>query len=539
MIQNPILPGFHPDPCICRVGDDYYIATSTFEWWPGVRIHHSRDLKHWRLVGHALDRPSQMDLAGVPDSGGIWAPCLTHADGVFWLIYTVVRHFRNGFKDAPNYLVTAERIEGPWSDPVFLNSSGFDPSLFHNRDGRKWLVNQLWNHQPAHHRFAGIVLQEYDPRRRKLVGPIRNIFRGSTLGFTEGPHLYRRGDFYYLLTAEGGTGVNHAVTLARSRDIEGAYELSPNHPVLTSRDRPHLRLQKAGHASLVETQGGDWYLVHLCGRWVSDTNRVCILGRETAIQRVNWTAEGWLELTQGGNEPHAAIPEPALPAHPWPAVAARDDFDSEALDSRFQSLRAPFDPRCGSLTERPGWLRLYGRMSPVNLFEQSVVAQRVTGFQAEASCVMEFAPEDFQQMAGLMAIYDTTKWYYLRVTRLDRRLVVGVTWNDNGKYGEGGGDIELPERVPLRLKGVIDGERLVFKYAAGTDDWQDIQGVFDALRLSDEYGQGGFTGAFFAMACHDISGRRMPADFDWFEYRDLESGHGHGSTLRVGASPVR
>jgi xylan 1,4-beta-xylosidase len=171
-ISNPILRGFNPDPSIVRVGEDYYIATSTFEWFPGVQIHHSRDLVNWRLLTRPLTRPSQLNMLGAPDSCGVWAPCLTHADGKFWLIYTDVKRYGRttvggasgaSLRDFHNYLVTADDIEGPWSDPVFLNSSGFDPSLFHDDDGRKWLLNQLWDHRPGRNRFAGIVAQEYDP----------------------------------------------------------------------------------------------------------------------------------------------------------------------------------------------------------------------------------------------------------------------------------------------------------------------------------------------------------------------------------------
>ena len=220
MIANPILRGFNPDPSIVRVGDDYYIATSTFEWYPGVQIYHSRDLATWRLLTRPLRRPDQLNMLGDPDSCGVWAPCLTHADGLFHLIYTDVKRYgRTGasFRDFHNYLVTSPSIEGDWSDPIYLNSSGFDPSLFHDDDGRKYLVNMLWDHRPGANRFGGIVLQEYSPSARALVGERTRIFEGTPIGFTEAPHLYKRGGCYHLLVAEGGTSWGHAVTMARSR----------------------------------------------------------------------------------------------------------------------------------------------------------------------------------------------------------------------------------------------------------------------------------------------------------------------------------
>ncbi len=168
MIRNPILRGFNPDPSICRAGDEYYIATSTFEWFPGVQIHHSRDLANWELACRPLDRASQLDMRGNPDSGGVWAPCLSYADGRFWLVYTDVRRFDGNFKDAHNYLVTAPRIGGPWTDPIYVNSWGFDPSLFHDDDGRRWFLNLQWKHlsqsvggSPKHPAFDGILLQEW------------------------------------------------------------------------------------------------------------------------------------------------------------------------------------------------------------------------------------------------------------------------------------------------------------------------------------------------------------------------------------------
>ena len=215
-ITNPVLKGFNPDPSILRVGDDYYIATSTFEWFPGVQIYHSRDLINWKLIARPLNRVSQLDLKGVSSSEGVWAPCLSYDNGVFYLIYTIVKLWTYaGPRDLDNYLVTTTDIRGDWSEPIYLNSSGFDPSLFHDDDGRKWLVNQLWDHRQGKNKFAGIVLQEYSHKEKGLVGPITNIFKGTELGLVEAPHIYKRNGYYYLMTAEGTT-FKHAVTFARS-----------------------------------------------------------------------------------------------------------------------------------------------------------------------------------------------------------------------------------------------------------------------------------------------------------------------------------
>ncbi len=322
-ILNPILRGFNPDPSIVRVGDDYYIATSTFEWYPGVQIHHSRDLVHWRLLTRPLSRSSQLNMLGDPDSCGVWAPCLSYADGLFYLIYTDVKRYGRttvggpsgaSLRDFHNYLVTSPRIDAGWSDPIYLNSSGFDPSLFHDDDGRKYLVNQLWDHRPDHNRFAGIVLQEYSVQRPGLIGDRKLIFHGTPLGLTEAPHLYKRNGFYYLLTAEGGTGWQHAVTMARSRALTGPYELHPDVYILSSRNRPDVELQRAGHADLVETKSGETYMVYLCGRPLRNRGR-CTLGRETAIQPMMWSADGWLRTQDGQGIPELEVSAPTLPVH--------------------------------------------------------------------------------------------------------------------------------------------------------------------------------------------------------------------------------
>ena len=416
-ITNPILPGFNPDPSAVRVGDDFYIATSTFEWYPGVQIHHSRDLKNWRLVARPLNRADLLDMRGNPDSGGIWAPCLSYADGLFWLIYTDVKRLDGNFKDAHNYLATCPTVDGEWSERVYLNSSGFDASLFHDDDGRKWLVNMIWDHRPWCNRFGGIYLQEYSVEHKKLVGPMTNIFRGSPLGLTEAPHLYKRDGWYYLVTAEGGTGYQHAMTVARSRNIDGPYELDPQGYLLTAKDNRDLPLQRCGHGDLFDTALGDTYLVHLCGRPIDGLQR-SPLGRETGLQKFEWSEDGWPRIAgaTGDGLPSLEVPAPDLPEHPWPSAPARHDFDSPELPIDFQWLRSPEPGRFMSLDERPGFLRLKGKESLGSWFEQALVARRQQALRFSAETRLEFNPTNFQQMAGLVSYYNTHKYHYCYVS---------------------------------------------------------------------------------------------------------------------------
>ena len=539
-LRNPILPGFNPDPSIVRVGDDYYIATSTFEWYPGVQIHHSRDLVHWRLLTRPLNRASQLNMLGDPDSCGIWAPCLTYADGLFWLIYTDVKRFGRSttggasgasMRDFHNYLVTSPRIDGDWSDPVPLNSSGFDPSLFHDDDGRKYLLNMLWDHRPGQNRFAGILLQEYSVTERRLIGERQIIFPGTPLGFTEAPHLYQRDGWYYLLTAEGGTNWNHAVTMARSRHLTGPYELHPDTYVLSARLRPDAELQRAGHADIVETPGGETYMVYLCGRPLRNRGR-CTLGRETAIQKMTWGADGWLRTLDGQGVPTLDTQAPALPAHPFPPAPVREDFNAPQLPVDFQWLRSPFPGELFSLTARPGYLRLHGRETIGSVFHQSLVARRQQAHCYTAATVVEFEPRHFQHLAGLVCYYNSVKFHYFHIThddRLGKHLRVMSALPDSLQADAFTAPIPIRAGHAVHLRVEVDFERLYFGYRLeglhAPGDWQWLPTPLDASILSDEANPPGlpnFTGAFVGLACQDLAGTRHPADFDYFDYQERE-----------------
>lgn len=526
MILNPILPGFNPDPSICRVDNDFYIATSTFEWYPGVQIHHSRDLANWRLVSRPLSRASQLDMRGNPDSCGIWAPCLSHADGRFWLVYTDVKRFDGKFKDAHNYIVTSDAIDGEWSDPVYVNSSGFDPSLFHDDDGRKWFVNLRWNHRgsgtggnPKHDSFDGILLQEWDPERG-LIGDVEDIFDGSPRGLTEGAHLFKRNGWYYLTAAEGGTGYGHAVTMARSRDIRGPYELHPEMHLVCTVDTPDHPIQRTGHGQYVEAPDGTPWHTFLMGRPIFDlaeTGRFCPLGRETGIERCVWR-DDWLYLEGGGLLPRVEVPSDAKSA---PTAASDTDF-SEGLPHEFQWLRTPEPGRI--FRTGKGGLTLIGRESVGSWFEQSLVARRQEHFAYSAETKLQFDPVTYQQAAGLTTYYNRHKFHAALVTHEPGVGHVLSVVSCLGDWPDG--ILTYHERAlplvdgPVVLRVEVDHARQQFLLGSA-DGWVPVGPQLDATIVSDEAGRGehgSFTGAFVGMLAFDTSGSAREANFGRFAY---------------------
>lgn len=546
MIHNPILKGFHPDPSIVRVGEDYYIATSTFEWWPGIRLHHSTDLVNWELIEYPLNRASQLDLRGVGASQGVWAPCLTYDKGVFYLLYTVVNSFYCNMYDTNNYLVTATDIHGPWSDPIPLNNFGFDPSMFHDDDGRKYMVSMVTDHRVPKKYVGRLVLQEYDPVQQKMTGPVRDIYRADQI-FLEGPHIFKRNGWYYLFSADTGTGEGHGQTIQRSRDVWGPYEMyqadfmertadNEAYSILTSRHHEDILLQKSGHCDLVETPEGEWYAVHLCGRAMDRRNpadaprfageRRYMLGRETAIQKMKWTEDDWLVMADGSTTPKEYVEEPCgrQTVGKQQEEAERDHFDKPVLDPEYQSLRIPMTEHYLSLTERRGHLRMYGRSGLSSKFSQTLIAKRLTEFDMDISAKMEFDPEVFKQMAGLILLYDTDNYLYLHVSMdEDCGKCITLLKAENKKYEYLTDYIPIYSGLPIYLKAEMRNGYIDFSYRVEGCEWQKIAEHIDGSFMSDEAcNEGWFTGAMAGSCCQDLTGFGKYADFDWFEVKPYE-----------------
>lgn len=540
MIVNPILPGFHPDPCICRKGDDYFLAVSTFEWLPGIPVYHSRDLKHWELYTHVITKENPVDLKRLPSAKGIWAPCLTYceAEDLFYVVYGVMNSMNARYFDVDNFLITAKDIRGPWSEPVYLHSAGFDASIFHDDDGRKYVVSLEWETREGYEKPGFICMAEYSAEKKAIVGYPKRIWKGGTdRGCMEGPHLTKHDGRYYLMCAEGGTGYNHCVTMGRAGQVWGPYEGDPKNPIVTSvpgysnerQDPDHLKkryfnpdsvLQKSGHGSYVTTQKGEVYLVHLTARPFVPELR-CTLGRETAIQKMTWTEDGWLRMADGTNLAKLQVEEPDLPECILERIPDFDDFEEEHLRNYYYAPRIFPETFC-DLKARPGYVRLRGQESRSSLNKVSILARKLTSVYATVTTKMDFHPEVHQHSAGLILYYDNMNYIYLRKYFSDTlgQSAISVIQLENGEKTE-----FLNTRTPVgeeelyfRLR--IQGRRAWFEWKTEDTAYRQIGMVFDTTKLSDEYSQfGEFTGTMAGITCADRVFHRQYADFDFLDYR--------------------
>ncbi|MFE5317745.1 glycoside hydrolase family 43 protein [Paenibacillus sp. NPDC056579] len=516
--RNPILPGFYPDPSICRVEEDYYLVTSSFEYFPGVPIFHSKDLVNWRQLGHVLDRPSQLDLDGTPTSKGIYAATIRHHRGTFYMITTFVVSATGARR---NFYVTAKDPAGPWSDPVWLpDAPGIDPSLFFDDDGKAYVMA---NRQPPagqqYPKHMEIWLQELDVENGKLVGDKFSLWDGALkqIHAQEGPHLYKINGMYYLIIAEGGTGFTHSVTIARSETITGPYENCKMNPILTHR---HLGrsypVVNVGHADIVDTPNGEWWMVCLASRPYGGDYRN--LGRETFLVPFEWE-KGWPVVNPGKGIVELEMRRPELPEKRWASAPACDHFDSAELGMQWNFIRTPRG-EFWSLSERPGHLRL--KLKPERITDSvnpSFVGRRQQHMDFAARTVMEFTPSSKGETAGLVLLQNPDYQY---------RMEYG--WSEEGsklsliqrKAGEEAVLASLPMTASkLYFKVEAIGQAYSFYYAMEQEQWLPLVESADGTLLSSDVA-GGFIGAYMGMyASSQGEHSSHAADFDWFEYVPL------------------
>ncbi len=515
-VENPILKGFNPDPSLLRVGEDYYIATSTFEWFPGVSIYHSKDLVNWELISYGLTNDEDVDLTGLDMSCGIWAPNLTYSQGLFYLVYTIVYTDRQRYKDTYNFLVTSDNICGNWSKPIPLNCSGFDPSLFHDGD-KKYLVNMVIDHRVDEVRFSGVDVQEYDYINKKLVGKPTRVSKGTGRLDTEGPNIFKKGKYYYLVLAEGGTRYEHCTTVLRSENVYGPYEECPFNPILTSYGQKDCVLERAGHSQAILGNDGNWYMAHLCSRPIKKHS---ILGRESAIQNISWTNDNWFKLSNNNEGKPEKYFDVDVDVVQNKDLSQYVNFEEMDLPLDYMTLRKSF--KTNGITRENGKLRIKGGASIMSKYFQGLVARRQQSLNCNFSCAMEFQPRHLNHIAGMVVYYNYDNYYYLKVARDDIGKFIAVTSSVNKEIIDTK-PIHFDDSIDvLYFKAEIRNEVLKYYYSFDGKDFKLIDNEYDMKNISDEHIVGnGFTGSMLGVSCTDAQGDGVYADFHYFDYKEI------------------
>lgn len=506
--RNPILQGFHPDPSVTRVGNDYYLVNSTFAWFPGLPVFHSTDLVHWQQIGNALDRPGMLDFKRLGLSRAVFAPAIDYHDGLFYILNTCV-------DCGGNFLITAKDPKGPWSDPVWLpDVGGIDSSIFFDEDGRAWIVNN--DNPPGPAEYSGhraIWIQEYDPKTQKTIGP-RTVLLDKGVNpaakpiWPEGPHILKKDGWYYLVAAEGGTAEGHSQVVLRSKSVAGPYVPYADNPILTQRglpkDRP-LPITSAGHADLVDTPDGQWWATFLAVRPYGDD--LYNTGRETFLLPVEWK-DGWpVILPAGATIPYVAA-KPKLPAMTAPSSSgpfmAAESFTGPELPANWMTMRIPTS-RWWSV--KGGTLSLEARAAKIGDNDQpSMWARRQQHMNATVSTTLRFTPQADGDKAGLVAVQNDDFYWFVGLVRDGGKTLVRVE-KRAGKDDPVDGvvvaekPVTLTSRQGVNLRIAVKGGAIDFAYSTKPGEWNTLKAGADGTTLSTKVA-GGFVGTMLGVYAH-------------------------------------
>lgn len=494
--KNPVLPGFYPDPSVCRVGDDYYMVNSSFQYFPGVPIHHSKDLINWKSIGHCLSRPSQIKLEKIGFWGGIYAPSIRHHEDLFYMVTTNV-------SDKGNFYVYTSDPSGEWSDPVWIDQGGIDPDLFFDDDGRCYFISAN----------SGMWICEIDIKTGRRLSESKNMWQGTGGRHAEAPHIYKKDGYYYLLAAEGGTEYGHKVTIARSSSIYGPYESNPANPILThiNQNGAFNPIQGTGHADLIQAHDGSWWTVFLGFRPQSYTHH--LLGRETFLAPMRWDENAWPVVNGNGTvsiDMHCST----LPQVKVPALPVRDEFTNDNLGAEWNYLCNPHNENY-SLKERKGHLRL--KATPVTLGHvdsPTFVGRRQQHINFRATTVLDFSKLNSGAEAGITTYMANNYHYDLAVAcREDGSFLTLTYYLGVMKHVEKEISVRH-KKVYLRVEGSND--LYSYYYSVDNKSFEKI-GDIDTRFLSSETA-GGFTGVYIGIFAQSTTFGNSYADFDWFEY---------------------
>ena len=507
--HNPVIPGYYPDPSVCAVGDDFYLVNSTFQYFPGVPVWHSKDLIHWEQIGNVLDRASQVDLSVGGASSGIFAPTIRHHNGKFYMITTNINMLFTG--KPGNFIVTADKPEGPWSEPTFIEGvNGIDPSLYWE-DGRMYVCWSAMNN---------ISLAELDPVSFKMIGQPRNIWDGDGDSSPEGPHIYKKDGYYYLLIAEGGTEMGHKVNIARSRNIDGPYTSNPSNPILTQKRRESASslLQGAGHPDLVQASDGSWWMVYLAFR-TSAGKQLHTLGRETCLAPVRWDTNAW-PVVNGNGMVDVTMNVPTLPQVTMSQPASRTTFkNGQKLGFEWIYINNPIE---SNYSYSKNQLQLKASSTPLDDPNKTptFVAKRQTDINCVVTTKLALADAKGGDRAGL-SVYMDPKGHYdvALVSEADGSCYVELSYRLGAmKHVEKRVKLNKKKAVQLR----VEATNALYSFSYSTDGKTfEKLGSMDTYFLATET-LGGFTGVVFGLFAEGREGTKASCNVDWFDYQPGE-----------------
>ena len=519
MVQNPILKGFYPDPSICRVGEDYYLVNSTFSYFPGLPIFNSKDLAHWEQIGNAMDRTTQLNLDGLGISRGLFAPAIRYNNGTFYITCTLI-------DNGNNFVITTTDLSKGWSDPIWLPEvEGIDPSLFFDDTNRAYII---YNSDPPNkvsvydgHRSIKIV--EFDVATNKVISSPEIIVNGGSdisqkPVWIEGPHIFKKDVFYYLIAAEGGTDIDHSEVVFRSKNVLGPYESYSQNPILTQRNLDPSRkdpVTSTGHADFVEDANGNWYAVFLgCRPYEAGFYNT---GRETFMAPVSWEM-GWPKINLDGE---VVKKNYTLKTKPSSVIKGNrdlfvDEFDGTSLDYQWMFLRTPHD-KWYSLDSKKGAITLKTRPETVSgNGNPSFIGFRQQHLIGEVSTEMEFSTKKENEKSGLVVFQNEAHFYYFCQSVKNNEKVVQL-YKSNGETMEEIKSATIESKGKLFLKIAANGPVYSFQYSLDNKKWNMLADQVDAKFLSTQ-AAGGFVGAFYAMYTTSLGEESTnQAQFNWFK----------------------